>query len=133
MMTIVTHVMLKQGCEPEWDSAMHARLDAVRSRPGWLASQLLIPTDALNKRVIVGTWRTRADWEAWHTDPTFAQPRARLEGLEAAPRQEWWHEVMLDLRETDGFRGAVDAARDRLATALNTAADWLRTSGPRAG
>ena len=115
MMTIVTHVTLKEGSEPEWDATMRARLAAVRGRPGWICTQLLIPSDGLNKRVIIGTWHTRADWEAWHQDPAFAETRTRLNGLEAAPRQEWWHEVMLDAcghRSWDGLRGAVDAARE---------------------
>ena len=109
MMTIVTHVTLKEGSEPEWDAAMRARLGSVRGRRGWICTQLLIPNDGMNKRVIIGTWQTRADWEAWHRDPAFAETRARLDGLEAAPRQEWWHEVILDVRasELDGLHGAV--------------------------
>jgi len=134
MMTIVTHVALKEGSEPEWDATMRARLAAVRGRPGWICTRVLIPSDGLNKRVTIGTWHTRADWEAWHNDPAFTETRARLNGLEAAPRQEWWHEVMLELRasELDGLRGAVDAARERLASALDATADWLRTTGHRA-
>jgi len=131
MMTIVTHVTLREGSEPEWDAAMRARLGAVRGQPGWISTQLLMPNDGMHKRVIVGTWRTRAEWEAWHKDPAFAETRARLQGLEAAPRQEWWHEVMMEMRasELDGIRGAVDATRERLASALIATADWLRTSG----
>ena len=63
MMTIVTRVKLKEGTEPEWDAAMSARLSAARHRPGWVSAQLLMPLDALNRRVIVGTWETRAAWE----------------------------------------------------------------------
>ena len=131
MVTIVTHVTLKEGSGPEWDAAMRKRLAAVRGRPGWICTQLLMPNDGMSKRVIIGTWRTRADWEAWHRDPAFAETRTRLDGLEAAPSQEWWHEVMLDVRvsEWEGLRGAVDTARDRLATALMTTADWLRKTG----
>ena len=134
MMTIVTHVTLKDGSEPEWDATMRARIAAVRGRSGWICTQLLIPSDGMNKRVIIGNWHTRADWEAWHNDPAFTETRARLNGLEAAPRQEWWHEVMLDVRasELDSLRGAVDAARERLASALDATADWLRTTGQRA-
>lgn len=98
MMTIVTHITLKQGCEPEWDAAMRERLDAARSQPGWIGGQLLIPLDRLDKRIIVGTWETRAAWEAWHQDPTFAETRKRLDGLEAGQNEHWWHEVMLDVR-----------------------------------
>ena len=93
-MTIVTHVTLKEGSEPEWDAAMRERLEAARGRPGWVGGQLLIPLQAMNKRVIVGTWQTRADWEAWHQDPAFAQTRQRLDGLEQGQAENWWHEVI---------------------------------------
>jgi hypothetical protein len=33
MMTIVTHVSLKSGNEPEWDAAMRQRLEGARSQP----------------------------------------------------------------------------------------------------
>ena len=95
MMTIVTHVTLKQGTEPLWDAAMRERLAAAAATPGWVGGQLLMPLDRLNKRVIVGTWQTRADWEAWHTEAAFVETRERLEGLETAPGQQWWHEVIL--------------------------------------
>jgi heme-degrading monooxygenase HmoA len=97
MMTIVTHVTLKEGVEPDWDAAMRERLAAAADKPGWISGQLMMPLDRLNKRVIVGTWQTRADWEAWHLDPAFEQTRKRLEGLETGPAEHWWHEV-LDLR-----------------------------------
>ncbi len=94
MMTIVTHVTLKEGSEPEWDAAMRERLAAAVDKPGWLGGQLLMPLDRLNRRVIVGTWQTRADWEAWHQDPAFAQTRQRLDGLEQGQAENWWHEVI---------------------------------------
>jgi len=99
MMTIVTHVHLKEGTGRDWDAAMRTRLSAVNKRPGWVGGQLLRPADNPNRRVIVGTWRTRANWEAWHHDPKFAETRQRLEGLESAPAEHWWHEVMLDVRK----------------------------------
>jgi heme-degrading monooxygenase HmoA len=98
MMTIVTHVTLREGSEPEWDAAMRDRLAAAADKPGWVGGQLLMPLDRLNRRVIVGTWQTRADWEAWHQDPAFAETRQRLEGLEQGPAENWWHEVLEDVR-----------------------------------
>ncbi len=97
MMTIVTHVTLKEGIEPEWDATMRERLAAAVDKPGWVAGQLLMPMRHLDRRVIVGTWQTRADWEAWHQDPAFEETRKRLEGLESGKAEQWWHEV-LDLR-----------------------------------
>jgi heme-degrading monooxygenase HmoA len=100
MKTIVTHVHLKPDAGRDWDAAMRRRLSAARKRPGWIGGQLLRPADNEDKRVIVGTWRTRADWEGWHHDPQFADTRQRLEGLESAPAEHWWHDVVLDVRET---------------------------------
>ena len=65
-MTVITHTVLRVGTEPEWDAAMGERLAAASGRQGWIGGQLLIPLERLNERLIVGTWDTRADWEAWH-------------------------------------------------------------------
>jgi heme-degrading monooxygenase HmoA len=99
MMTIVTHVHLREGSGRDWDAAMRTRLSAAREAPGWIGGQLLRPADKPDKRVIVGTWRTRANWEAWHHDPQFTETRQRLEGLETAPAEHWWHDVVLDVRK----------------------------------
>ncbi len=98
MMTIVTHVKLKEGSEPEWDAAMRERLEAARNQPGWIGGQLAMPLEHMSRRVIIGTWENRAAWEAWHADSTFAETRKRLDGLEDGPPEHWWHEVTLDVR-----------------------------------
>jgi heme-degrading monooxygenase HmoA len=100
MKTIVTHVHLKPGVGRDWDAVMRRCLTAARKRRGWVGGQLLRPTDKEDKRVIVGTWRTRADWDGWHHDPQFAETRQRLDGLESAPAEHWWHDVVLDVRKT---------------------------------
>lgn len=94
MMTVITRVVLNRGAEPEWDAAMRERLEAAEQFDGWMSGQLLMPLEALNERVIVGVWRTRADWEAWHNDETFISTRQRLDGLEAGPGEMTWHEVV---------------------------------------
>jgi heme-degrading monooxygenase HmoA len=94
MMTIVTHVELKPGTEGDWDRTMHERLRAAEEREGWVAGQLLQPIDEPHDRVIVGTWQSREHWAAWHGDPAFRETRKRLDGLEARPGQQWWHEVV---------------------------------------
>ena len=98
MMTIITHVTLKKGAEPEWDAAMRDRMSAARDQPGWIGGQILIPLDGLDCRVIVGTWQTRAHWESWHNDGAFAETRQRLAGLEASPHEDEWHEVLEEIR-----------------------------------
>ena len=100
MMTIVTHVHLKEGAGPDWDAAIRTRLAAAKRRSGWVGGQLLRQADKPDRRVIVGTWIRQADWEAWHHDPQFAETRKRLDGLESAPAEHWWHDVVLDVRKT---------------------------------
>src|SRR5262245_58501421 len=102
MKTIVTHVHLKPGAGRDWDAVMRKRLAAAGKRPGWIGGQLLRPTDKDDKRVIVGTWRTRADCEGWEHDLPVAETRQRLDGLESVPAEHWWHDVVLDVRHAIG-------------------------------
>jgi hypothetical protein len=44
---------------------------------------------------VIGTWQTRADWEAWHESEIFAETRERMDRCEAQRKGEWWHEVLL--------------------------------------
>jgi heme-degrading monooxygenase HmoA len=103
MMTVITRVSLKAGTEPEWDEAMRERQANVQDQPGWVGGQMLIPLDHPNQRVIVGTWMTRGDWEAWHEDPAFKDTRQRLEELQDQPDQMEWFEVAIEAREAAGL------------------------------
>jgi heme-degrading monooxygenase HmoA len=55
-----------------------------------------MPLEDLTKRVIIGTWQTRADWEAWHHDAAFTETRRRLEDLEASPSETTWYEIIVE-------------------------------------
>ncbi len=99
MMTVITRVALTPGTEAEWDQAMRERLDAANGQPGWISGQMLIPVEGVTQRVIVGTWETRADWQAWHDDPAFLETRQRLEGLQEGPDEMEWFEVVAQGRE----------------------------------
>ena len=48
--------------------------------------------------MIVGTWKSRANWEAWHGEEAFRETRERLEGLQTGPAEVAWHEAVLDRR-----------------------------------
>ena len=96
MMTIVSRVRVAEGQEPDWDEALRERLAAARTQPGFVGVQLCIPLDALNERVIIGTWETRADWEAWHGAEPFLETRRRLEGVEDEKELDIWHEVLVE-------------------------------------
>ena len=97
MITVITYTTLKEGSEPEWDAAMGERLENARRRPGWVRGQILMPLETLHQRVIVGTWRTRADWEAWHEDPAFAAMRQRLDEVQAETSEPSWYEVVSEV------------------------------------
>jgi heme-degrading monooxygenase HmoA len=96
MMTVITTTRLKPGADQEWDAAIGERFQSARERPGWICGQLLTPLEALDARVIVGTWRAKDDWKAWHQDPAFAGQRSRLEELEAVPSTTAWYTVVAD-------------------------------------
>ena len=98
MMTVVTTTRLRPGGEEEWDTAMRERFDSARGRAGWIAGQLLTPEDERDARTIVGTWRSREDWKAWHDDPAFLEERSLLERLESAPNLNRWFLVVADAR-----------------------------------
>jgi heme-degrading monooxygenase HmoA len=97
MVTVVTHVPLKEGTEQEWDALMRERMLAAKKQPGWVGGQLL---RSPNGRVIVGTWQSREDWAEWHRDPEFTEARRRLDAMADGPTDPGWHEVVLEVRKT---------------------------------
>ena len=105
MMTVITRVSLVAGREPEWDEAFRERIESAREQRGWVSVQLCLPAERLDERVVIGTWETRADWEAWHTDEAFQRTRQRLDGLQAAPGEMTWYEVVhANATSSDGER-----------------------------
>lgn len=98
MVTVITHVALKDGESAEWDAAMHDRLAAAKGQPGWIGGQLLKPLDDERARVIVGTWESRAAWESWRDQDPFHETAERLEGLQTGPAQTTWYEAIEDRR-----------------------------------
>jgi heme-degrading monooxygenase HmoA len=85
------------GAEPSWDAAFRERVEAVRAQPGWVTVQLCIPADAPNERVVIGTWETRAAWEAWHASDVFERTRQQMDEAEEGERDDSWNEVILDV------------------------------------
>ncbi len=92
-MTVITETTLEPGREAEWDRAFQERLADARNQPGWHGLQLLIPLDAPNRRVVVGTWESRAAWEAWHATETFQRTRQPMNEADRTDGQERWFEV----------------------------------------
>jgi len=97
MVTIVTEVGLRDGAEQKWDEIMRQRMAGAKDQPGWVGGQLLRPADDPGRRVIVGTWRSREDWHAWHTEPRFQETRTQLDELVRGPEEHAWHEVVIEM------------------------------------
>ena len=117
MVTVVTHVPLKEGSEREWDRIMLERMQAARKHAGWVGGQLL---RSPNGRVIVGTWQSRADWAKWHEDPEFEETRRLLAGMADGPTEPGWHEVVADVRKGRGGQAGTRSAPRRTRRATQT-------------
>jgi heme-degrading monooxygenase HmoA len=94
MEMVITRIAVNPGAEAEWEAVMRDRMAAAEAAEGWIAGYVVAPDDDGSARVIVGLWRSRADWEAWHDDDAFADTGKRLDGLERDPGAATWHGVV---------------------------------------
>ncbi len=93
-MTIVSETAIEPGQEPAWDQAYRDRMADAPNQEGWISMQLLVPLDAPNKRIVVGTWRSRPDWEAWHATKVFQKTRDQMNAVQQKAEPERWYEVV---------------------------------------
>jgi heme-degrading monooxygenase HmoA len=92
---------------------MRTRLSAARKASGWVGGQLLRPADKPDRRVIVGTWRTRANWEAWAAPANLQVfKQAEGEGQDEEPTKALGLTIPSSTTRHDGT-----AARDALGRA----------------
>lgn len=98
MVTVVTRVRVKDGQESAWDEAFRERAQAARDQDGFVFVQLCRPEVDASERVVVGTWETRENWEAWHQHPTFVETRERLEEVDDERAGSQWYEVVVEER-----------------------------------
>ena len=130
MMTVITNLTLSEGTEPEWDRVMAERLANAADCDGWIRGEILMPLDGMNKRLIVGTWRSRADWEAWHQDPAFTETSARLDALQTTTSGPQWHEVVADVTSQRALK-ILKTAKKKAGATLTQFAGRMRASGSR--
>ena len=97
-MTVVTTMHLRSGAAGEWERLIQERFRSAHDQEGWISGQLLSPTESSDVRVIVGTWRTKADWETWHEDPAFLENRTELDALRSSGHVTVWYDVIDDAR-----------------------------------
>jgi len=126
MMTVLTNVTVREGAVPEWDRIMTERLRDASHCNGWIRGALLMPLDGMNQRVIVGTWHSRADWEAWHQDPAFTDTATRLDALQTASAGPHWHEVVADAKRQPAL-ALLRSTQARAKAAMTQLANRKRT------
>lgn len=93
MQTVITETSVKPGQEAEWDRVFQERVADARKQLGWLGVELLIPSDQPAKRVVVGTWQSRTDWDRWHDTQAFKETRQRLAGVTESDGEPRWYAV----------------------------------------
>lgn len=96
MMTVITETSVQSGREQEWDAAFRERVDDARKQPGWLGTQLLVPVDDRQKRIVVGTWQDQESWKRWHTTSSFKETRDQLNQATTDDGNERWFEVAVE-------------------------------------
>lgn len=94
MMTVVTTMKLQPSSAADWDQLIEERFRSAHHCDGWISGQLLSPADAEDTRVIVGTWRSKADWDAWHEDPAFLATKRPLDEIESEAHSSVWFDVI---------------------------------------
>jgi len=94
MQTIITSVVVREGGEEAWDGALRERVAAASGQPGFVAVQVVAPVDDPHRRVIIGTWEAREQWEAWHEEDGFRRTRRELEVVDETTTDSTWHDVL---------------------------------------
>jgi heme-degrading monooxygenase HmoA len=98
MMTVISTMEMQSGATAEWERLIQERFQSAHRREGWVSGQLLVSEDTPDIRVIVGTWRSKEDWQAWHEDPEFLESRGRLDALQPSGHAPVWYEVIGEAR-----------------------------------
>lgn len=96
MMTVITTMELQPGALEDYEQLIEERFRSAHGRDGWVAGQLLSSSESPDVRVIVGTWRSKADWKSWHEDPAFLETRAKLDALQSSGHETVWYQVIDD-------------------------------------
>ena len=75
--TIGMHYDVLPGREAEFVASFLKTLDVMKSLPGHLESHLYEDVQAKGSFVILSSWKTKADFEAFIKSPQFAQVTSR--------------------------------------------------------
>jgi heme-degrading monooxygenase HmoA len=81
MVRVIIERQLAAGREAEFHQAMRElRSEAVRT-PGYISGETLSDADDRRHCIIISTWRSRQDWDAWSRSVARRQTIDRIRGL----------------------------------------------------
>lgn len=87
---------LRSGQEAKWDSAFRERVEEAKSAPGWLGVSAWSPVENPSQRIVVGRWRSTADFEAWTQTESYRRTKVTLDSCQrTAPEIEWFRSVLI--------------------------------------
>jgi heme-degrading monooxygenase HmoA len=99
MKTVITETTVKAGQEQVWNEVYRRRLEDARRQPGFVGMELLIPEGEPNRRLVVGTWRSKDDWSAWHQTESFKQSRDAMNAATSDDGTPSWYDVETETYE----------------------------------
>lgn len=69
MIRVIIERILAEGLESHYEEAAREALIRTMAQPGFLSGESLCDVARPNRRIVLGSWRSRQDWEAWyHSD-----------------------------------------------------------------
>lgn len=98
---VVGRFSLRPGAEAAWDAAFQERAEQAALAPGWLGVAAWAPVAEPSERVVVGRWRSKADYETWALTESYLGTKVTLDSCQmGAPDIEWFRSVtILDAAE----------------------------------
>lgn len=95
MIRVLIERYFVRGMEKQLEKALsEARTSAMRS-PGYLSGESLIDMNDTHHSLVISTWRTREEWEAWDHSDERRRVRAFIEPLLEGPEKVAVYEVTL--------------------------------------
>ncbi len=78
MIRIIIERILADGLESHYEEAARAALIQTMSQPGFISGESLCDIDRPNRRIVLGTWRSRREWDAWFSSTERRDCMARI-------------------------------------------------------
>jgi heme-degrading monooxygenase HmoA len=103
MFVTVNHIPARGEAGPALEARFRARQRMVDQLPGFRSFELLRPREE-GEYLVMTSWATRADFEAWRTSPQQRPVRPAHAGHLSQPDEQSWptfHETHSELRSAD--------------------------------